>query len=95
MLPKTCRHRFWGTKGLDVRQLDGRVWNANGLQSKMPGSNVFSGSGMSGDRSMTVRGAFVHNGIPASANLPAAIGGQFAVQGPAYGANGIMVGSRR
>jgi hypothetical protein len=73
---------------------DGRGWT--GLQSKMPdGSNVFSGSGMSGDRLMSVQGAFFHNGTPTSSNLPAAIGGQFAVQGPAYGANGIMVGSRR
>jgi hypothetical protein len=44
---------------------------------------------------MSVQGAFFHNGTPTSSNLPAAIGGQFAVQGPAYGANGIMVGSRR
>jgi hypothetical protein len=73
---------------------DGRAWNR--LPSSMPtGTNVFIGSGMSGDRLMSVQGAFFHNGMPSSSNLPAAIGGIFAVQGPSYGANGIMVGSRR
>lgn len=89
--------QFWdfgARKGSMNANWDGRAWS--GLQSRMPdGSNVFTGSGMSGDRSMTVQGAFFHNGIATSQNLPAAIGGQFAVQGPAYGANGIMVGSRR
>ena len=39
---------------------DSRAWA--GLQSSMPaGSNVFTGSGMSGDRLMSVQGAFFHN----------------------------------
>jgi len=93
--------QFWdfgARKGSMNANFDSRAWA--GLQSSMPaGSNVFTGSGMSGDRLMSVQGAFFHNtatgGALSSSNLPAAIGGQFAVQGPAYGANGIMVGSRR
>ena len=92
--------QFWdfaARKGSMNANFDTRAWA--GLQSSMPaGSNVFTGSGMSGDRLMSVQGAFFHNtatGGPLSAsNLPAAVGGIFAVQGPAYGANGIMVGRR-
>jgi hypothetical protein len=89
---------FGARKGSMNANFDSRAWA--GLQSSMPaGSNVFTGSGMSGDRLMTVQGAFFHNtatgGALSASNLPAAIGGQFAVQGPAYGANGILVGGRR
>jgi hypothetical protein len=89
---------FGARTGSMNANFDSRSWA--GLQSSMPaGSNVFTGSGMSGDRLMSVQGAFFHNtatgGALSASNLPAAIGGQFAVQGPAYGANGIMVGSRR
>jgi hypothetical protein len=92
--------QFWdfgARKGSMNANFDSRAWA--GLQSSMlAGSNVFTGSGMSGDRLMSVQGAFFHNtatgGALSAANLPAAIGGQFAVQGPAYGANGIMVGRR-
>jgi hypothetical protein len=93
--------QFWdfgARKGSMNANFDSRAWA--GLQSSMPaGSNVFTGSGMSGNRLMSVQGAFFHNtstgGTLSSSNLPAAIGGIFAVQGPAYGANGIMVGGRR
>jgi hypothetical protein len=89
--------QFWdfgARRGSMNASFDGRAWA--GLPSAMPaGNNVFTGSGMSGDRLMSVQGAFFHNGTPTSSNLPAAIGGQFAVQGPVYGANGILVGSRR
>jgi hypothetical protein len=92
--------QFWdfgARKGSMNANFDGRAWA--GLQSSMPGgSNVFTGSGTSGDRLMSVQGAFFHNtatgGALSAANLPAAVGGQFAVQGSAYGANGIMVGRR-
>jgi hypothetical protein len=89
---------FGARKGTMNANYDGRSWT--GLQSSMPaGSNVFTGAGLSGDRVMSVQGGFFHNtatGGPLSAsNLPAAMGGIFAISGTNYGANGIMVGARR
>ena len=50
-------------------------------------------------RVMSVQGGFFHNtatgGPLGGSNLPAAIGGVFAISGSGYGANGIMVGARR
>jgi hypothetical protein len=64
------------------------------VQSAMPpGGNVFTGSGVSGDRRMAVQGAFFNNGPIAGA--PAAVGGTFGIAGTAYGANGIFVGRRQ
>ena len=89
---------FGNRSGSLNTNFDGKSWT--GLQATMPmGGNVFAGSGMSGDRLMSVQGSFFHNqttgGSLSPANLPAAVGGVFGIQGPSYGANGIMVGGRR
>jgi hypothetical protein len=82
---------------------DSASWSGLGLT--MPtGSNVFTGTGVSGnvaDRSLAVQGSFFHNpatgGALSSANLPAAVGGLFAIHNSTgtYGANGVLVGARR
>jgi hypothetical protein len=79
--------------------------NWNGLGLNMPAAtNVFSGTGSSSniaDRTLAVQGSFFHNtatgGALSSTNLPAAVGGLFAVHNSTgtYGANGVLVGARR
>jgi hypothetical protein len=82
---------------------DSASWN--GLPLNMPGStNTFNGAGSSSnvaDRTLTVQGNFFHNTATAGAlsptNLPAAVGGLFAIHNSTgtYGANGVLVGARR
>ena len=82
---------------------DSASWNGLGLS--MPGgTNVFTGAGSSSniaDRSLAVQGNFFHNtatgGALSAANLPAAVGGLFAIHNStgSYGANGVLVGARR
>jgi hypothetical protein len=82
---------------------DGANWNGLGLN--MPAAtNVFTGAGNSSnnaDRSLAVQGSFFHNtatgGALSAANLPAAVGGLFAIHNStgSYGANGVLVGARR
>jgi hypothetical protein len=81
---------------------DGAGWG--GLPLTMPASsNVFSGTGPSTNMSRTlgVQGSFFHNpvtgGALSPANLPAAVGGLFAIHNSTgtYGANGVLVGARR
>jgi hypothetical protein len=79
--------------------------NWNGLALNMPGGvNVFTGTGSSSniaDRTLAVQGNFFHNtatgGALSAANLPAAVGGLFAIHNSTgtYGANGVLVGARR
>ena len=79
--------------------------NWNGLALNMPGgANVFTGTGSSSniaDRTLAVQGNFFHNtatgGALSAANLPAAVGGLFAIHNSTgtYGANGVLVGARR
>lgn len=75
-------------------QFDGRSWT--GLPAAMPvGSNAFTGSAMSGNRTLSIQGSFFNNGPLVAPALPAAVGGLFGIRGPNYGANGIMVGGPR
>jgi hypothetical protein len=82
---------------------DNANWNSLGVS--MPGgTNVFTGTGNSSniaDRSLAVQGSFFHNtatgGALSSGNLPAAVGGLFAIHNSTgtYGANGVLVGAHR
>jgi hypothetical protein len=82
---------FGARSGSMAATFDGAGYS---VRAAMPGgSNVFSGSGLSGDRRMVVQGGFFDAGPLSGA--PAAVGGAFGVSGPAYGANGVFVGARR
>ncbi|WP_431267336.1 hypothetical protein [Dankookia sp. P2] len=85
---------------------DGASWT--GVVTTMPGASAsFAGtagavpSAGRGDLTLSVQGGFYHNpatgGPLANGNLPQATGGQFGVRSSLglYGANGIMVGTRR
>jgi hypothetical protein len=82
---------FGARRGNMAARFDGSAYN---VPASMPaGSNVFAGSGVTGDRRMAVQGAFFNNGPVSGA--PAAVGGSFGVAGTGYGANGIFVGRRQ
>jgi hypothetical protein len=82
---------FGARRGSMAANFDGRGY---GVNAAMPaGANVFTGSGVSGDRRMVVQGSFFDAGPLAGA--PAAVGGAFGVAGAGYGANGVFVGARR
>jgi len=90
---------FTNRSGSLNASFDSANWNRVGLN--MTGStHIFTGTGSSSnivDRSLAVQGSFFHNGTPTSANLPAAVGGLFAIHNSTgtYGANGVLVGARR
>ncbi|WP_458098403.1 hypothetical protein [Roseomonas sp. WA12] len=93
----TQRWDFGARSGSVTADFDNRTY---GVSASMPqGTNVFTGTGATGDRTMAVQGGFFHNpavgGPVGGAAHPAAVGGAFGVRGPGYGANGIFVGSRR
>jgi len=82
---------FGARRGSMAATFDGTGYN---IRAAMPaGSNVFTGSGLTGDRRMVVQGGFFNAGPLNGA--PAAVGGAFGVAGANYGANGVFVGARR
>jgi hypothetical protein len=99
----TQQWNFASRNGTLNASFDSASWNGLGLN--MPAAtNVFSGTGTSGniaDRTLAVQGSFFHNtatgGALSAANLPAAVGGLFAIHNSTgtYGANGVLVGARR
>jgi len=92
----TQQWNFGTRSGTIGASFDGANWS--GLKATMPTGNVFTGSGaaVSGDRTMSVQGAFFNNGALLNGAHPAAVGGHFAIGNPTgtYGANGVMVGAR-
>jgi hypothetical protein len=93
-------HDFAARTGGFSANFDGATWSSIGT-TMGPGSNIFSGTGASNagvtGREMSVQGAFFNRTPVSAPNHPAAVGGTFAVTGPAgqpYRATGVFVGNK-